>query len=120
VRAGQNDLRSAQSQSGHLLPMEEQVGRDGGGGSPALARPRRLMRSPEAVRGRSSDPDPQRGERKKMVSPARRRRAIKYLVEEGLSTAAHACRALGLARSTFYLFSRKRPSTLKLNKKILN
>jgi putative transposase len=54
-----------------------------------------------------------------MVSPASRRRAIKYLVEEGLSTAAHACRALGLARSTFYLVSRKRPSTLKLNKKIL-
>ena len=54
-----------------------------------------------------------------MVSPASRRRAIKYLVEEGLSTAAHAGRALGLARSTFYLVSRKRPGTLKLNKKIL-
>ena len=54
-----------------------------------------------------------------MVSPASRRRAIKYLVEEGMSTAAHACRALGLARSTFYLVSCKRPSTLKLNQKIV-
>jgi putative transposase len=54
-----------------------------------------------------------------MVSPASRRRAVKYLVEEGLSTAAQACRALGLARSSFYLVSRKRPSTLKLQQKIV-
>jgi hypothetical protein len=54
-----------------------------------------------------------------MVSPASRRRAVKYLVEEGLSTAAQAYRALGLARSSYYLVSRKRPGTLKLNQKIV-
>lgn len=54
-----------------------------------------------------------------MVSPATRRRAVKYLVEEGLSSAAQACRALGLARSSFYLVSRKSPSNQKLNQKIV-
>jgi putative transposase len=54
-----------------------------------------------------------------MVSPTSRRRAVKYLVEEGLSNAAQGCRALGLARSSFYLISRKRPSSQKLNQKII-
>ena len=54
-----------------------------------------------------------------MVSPASRQRAAKYLVEEGLSNAARACRALGLALSSFYLVSRKRPSSVKLNQKIV-
>jgi putative transposase len=54
-----------------------------------------------------------------MVSPASRRRAVKYLVEEGLSNAAQSCRALGLARSSFYLVSRKRPSSQKLNQRIV-
>jgi putative transposase len=54
-----------------------------------------------------------------MVSPASRRRAVKYLVEEGMSNAALACRALGLARSSFYLVSRKRASSQKLNQKIV-
>jgi putative transposase len=54
-----------------------------------------------------------------MVSPTSRRRAVKYLLEEGLSNAAQACRALDLARSSFYLASRKRPSSQKLNQKIV-
>lgn len=37
-----------------------------------------------------------------MVSPSARRRAVRMSVEEGLGSAAQACRALGLARSTFY------------------
>jgi len=37
-----------------------------------------------------------------MVSPSNRRRAVRYCVEEGLSQTATACRALGLARSTYY------------------
>jgi putative transposase len=41
---------------------------------------------------------------KKMVSSSSRRRAVKQMVEEGLGSAAQACRALGLARSSFYLF----------------
>jgi len=36
------------------------------------------------------------------VSPSNRRRAVRYYVEEGVGQAATACRALGLARSTFY------------------
>ncbi|MBV9392074.1 MAG: transposase, partial [Verrucomicrobia bacterium] len=54
-----------------------------------------------------------------MVSPATRRRPVKYLVEEGLSNAAQACRVLGLARSSFYLVSRKSPSDQKLNQEIV-
>jgi putative transposase len=37
-----------------------------------------------------------------MVSPSSRRRAVKSVVEEGLGSAVQACRALGLARSSFY------------------
>src|SRR5258707_3285637 len=40
-----------------------------------------------------------------MVSSSSRRRAVKQMVEEGLGSAAQACRALGLARSSFYLAS---------------
>ena len=37
-----------------------------------------------------------------MVSPSSRRRAVKMAVEDGLGSAARACRALGLARSSYY------------------
>lgn len=37
-----------------------------------------------------------------MVGPASRRRAVKHVVETGLGNPAQACRALNLARSTFY------------------
>lgn len=37
-----------------------------------------------------------------MVSPSSRRRAVKMAVEEGLGSAARACRALDLARSSYY------------------
>ncbi|MBA2269500.1 MAG: IS3 family transposase [Chthoniobacterales bacterium] len=37
-----------------------------------------------------------------MVSPASRRRAVKSVVEEGLGSTLQACRALNLARSSFY------------------
>jgi putative transposase len=37
-----------------------------------------------------------------MVSPSTRRRAVKQCVETGLGSAAEACRALGLARSSYY------------------
>jgi putative transposase len=54
-----------------------------------------------------------------MVSPSSRRRAARYLVEEGLSNAAQACRALGLARSSYYLVGQQRASTKQLNRKIV-
>jgi transposase InsO family protein len=44
-----------------------------------------------------------------MVSPSHKRRAIQVIVEEGLGTTAQACRALGLARSSFYLASQRSP-----------
>ena len=40
-----------------------------------------------------------------MVSSSSRRRAVKEVVEEGLGSAPQACRALELARSSFYLAS---------------
>lgn len=42
-----------------------------------------------------------------MVSPSTRRRAAKNSVEEGMGSAAAACRALGLARSSFYRTGRQ-------------
>jgi putative transposase len=41
-----------------------------------------------------------------MVSPSSRRRAVKLVVEQGLGRAAQACRAMGLARSSYYGLSR--------------
>ena len=37
-----------------------------------------------------------------MVSPSAKRRAVKLIVETGVGTTAEACRALGLARSSYY------------------
>ena len=37
-----------------------------------------------------------------MVSPSSRRRAVKLMIEEGRGCAAQACRAMGLARSSYY------------------
>jgi putative transposase len=47
-----------------------------------------------------------------MVSPSSRRRAVKSCVEEGLSNAAQACRAIDLARSSFY-----RPCSVSLRRR---
>jgi transposase InsO family protein len=37
-----------------------------------------------------------------MVSPSTKRRAVKRVIETGMGTTAEACRALGLARSSYY------------------
>lgn len=47
-----------------------------------------------------------------MVSPSSRRRAVKSSVEEGLGSAVQACRAMRLARSSYY-----RPARLSLTKR---
>lgn len=72
----------------------------------------------EAFGGRSvsAEPDPQRGERKKMVSPSTKRRAVKLSVEEGLGSAMVACRALGLARSSYYRVSRQSVESRRVRK----
>jgi len=40
-----------------------------------------------------------------MVSPSTKRRAVKVVIEAGMGTTAEACRALGLARSSYYRHS---------------
>ena len=46
-----------------------------------------------------------------MVSPSHKRRAIQLIVEHNMGTTAQACRALGLARSSFYLTSQRSPES---------
>jgi putative transposase len=48
-----------------------------------------------------------------MVSPSSRRGAVKYVVEEGLGSAAQACRAVELARSSYYLRLKPQRSAMK-------
>jgi len=53
-----------------------------------------------------------------VVSPSQKRRAIQSIVEENISTTAQACRALGLARSSFYLASTVSQESRTLRKQI--
>src|SRR5258708_12237906 len=101
--------------------MEERVRWGGGRGGGEKGGIGRGERAGEAGGGRpgGKNPDSQRGKFKKMVSPSSRRRAAKGVVEEGLGNAAQACRALGLARSSYYLGSTKRPSSEQLRRKIV-
>jgi putative transposase len=54
-----------------------------------------------------------------MVSPSSRRRAATYIVEQGLGSAAQSCRALGLARSSYYLRPRLNPQRSVLKKRVI-
>jgi putative transposase len=54
-----------------------------------------------------------------MVSPSSRRRAVKLMVEEGLGGATQACRALGLARSSYYGVPRIAPETRGMRQRIV-
>lgn len=49
-----------------------------------------------------AEPDSERGEPKKVVSPSSTRRAAEVGIERGRAEVSAACRALGLARSTYY------------------
>ena len=53
-----------------------------------------------------------------MVSPSQKRRAIQLVMERNLGTTAQACRALGLARSSFYLTSGVSPESRMLRQEI--
>ena len=55
-----------------------------------------------------------------MVSPSAKRRAIKRVVETGLGTTAEACRALGLARSSYYRNSTVRSESRQLQGQIVD
>ena len=54
-----------------------------------------------------------------MVSPSTRRRAIKLSVKRGLGRAASACRALGLARSSFYRRGRESLEKRRVRKEVV-
>ena len=54
-----------------------------------------------------------------MVSPSTKRRAIKLSVERGLGRAASACRALGLARSSFYRRGRESLEKRRVRKEVV-
>lgn len=53
-----------------------------------------------------------------MVSPSQKRRAIQGVVEQNIGTTAAACRALGLARSSFYLSSGMSAQSRTMQKEI--
>lgn len=54
------------------------------------------------------------------MSPSSKRRAIKFGVEEGLGSAAAACRALELGRSSFYLRPSESLESRRLHKEIVD
>ena len=54
-----------------------------------------------------------------MVSPSTKRRAVKLSVERGLARAASACRALGLARSSFYRSGRESVEKRRVRKEVV-
>lgn len=54
-----------------------------------------------------------------MVSPSSRRRAVKSVVEEGLGSAARACRAIELARSSYYRPCAESSSRRRVHKEVL-
>ncbi len=55
-----------------------------------------------------------------MVSPSAKRRAIKMVVERGIGTTAEGCRALGLARSSYYRNSTVSPENQQLQGRIVD
>jgi len=55
-----------------------------------------------------------------VVSPSARRRAVKLVIETGIGTIAEACRALGLARSSYYRNSTMSTQSRDLQKQIVS
>lgn len=53
------------------------------------------------------------------MSPSAKRRAARSCVEEGLGEVAAACRALGLARSSFYRVGREREQSCRMRGRIV-
>lgn len=54
-----------------------------------------------------------------MVSPSTKRRAVKLTIETGMGTTAEACRALGLARSSYYRNSAMNLESRSVQKQIV-
>jgi len=55
-----------------------------------------------------------------VVSPSAKRRAVKLVIEVGLGMTAEACRALGLARSSYYRNSTMSPESRTFQKQIVS
>src|SRR5260370_11104775 len=55
-----------------------------------------------------------------MVSPSTKRRAVKLVIETGMGTTAEACRALGLARSSYYRNSAMNLENRNVQKQIVS
>jgi putative transposase len=55
-----------------------------------------------------------------VVSPSAKRRAVKLVIEVGLGKTAQACRALGLARSSYYRNSTMSPESRRFQKQIVS
>jgi putative transposase len=55
-----------------------------------------------------------------VVGPSQKRRAVKLVIEAGISTAARACHALGLARSSYYRNSTMSVESRTLQKQIVH
>ena len=73
------------------------------------------------LHGRSggADSHSEGSERKKVVSPPARRRAVKMSVEECIGNVAAACRALGLSRSSYYRSGRSSLESRRIRKEVL-
>jgi putative transposase len=55
-----------------------------------------------------------------VVSPSSKRRAVKLVIETGIGTTAEACRALGLARSSYYRNSALSTESCDFQKQIVS
>jgi transposase-like protein len=119
--SNQGGLCDAQYQHGNLPRVEEEVWRDGSQRSQEAQSAGGGELAAQASGGRPSRADsyPQRGQRKKVVSPSARRRAVKMSVQEGIGKVAAACRALGLSRSSYYRSGRSSLESRRIRKEVL-
>src|SRR5215210_7560507 len=100
---GPGGRQGAWHKRGDLSPLEKPLRRDESERNQAPQGARKGERPPEEARRRSSPghPDSKGGEQKKLLSPARRRKATDHVRRELLSVSERrACRVLGQPRST--------------------
>src|SRR5580658_2250940 len=103
-RGGSERLPGNEHQRRNIPSVEEPIRRNAAERTAATAGAARRERPAEATRGRPGPayPGAQGGERKKMVSPAQKRRAAGSVVGAERCSRRQACRYLGLPRSTWH------------------
>lgn len=101
--------------------MACEVWRDGGERGAALAKSGGGKQPAQTSGGRSggADSNPEGGELKEVVSPSSKRREVKLAIEAGVGTPTQACRALGLARSSYYRNSTMNVQSRSFQKQIV-